>query len=50
MTREAFAQHKENIKQAKEDLRKILRSKADIPKPAGLTKKTKCKKDLLEQN
>ena len=36
-TREAYEQHKQNIVQAKEDLNKILRSKADVQTPAGGT-------------
>lgn len=36
-TREAYEQHKQSIVQAKEDLREILRSKADVQTPAGGT-------------
>ena len=34
-TREAYEQHKQSIIQAKDDLHKILRSKADVQAPAG---------------
>ena len=36
-TREAYEQRKQDIVKAKEDLRKILRSKADVQTPAGGT-------------
>ena len=36
-TREAYEQHKQSIIQAKDDLHKILRSKADVQAPAGGT-------------